>query len=74
METSVANAQDQSAEYRAKAYMLDEGISMERLQRAWDSAVKGGNPVVKSLATAGKGPLDLPPHLIKDLLHRHGND
>lgn len=60
----------------AKLYLFDNGISMETLQAAWDRALdpETGNPIIKNLAEHGQIPLDLPPHLIADLLKRYPED
>lgn len=70
----VDNAADSAAQRRAKAYLFDNNISLEQVQKAWDKGIESGNGILKNFAEHGKGPLDLAPHLINDLLHRHGND
>ncbi len=54
-----------------KAWLYDEGIPLSRLEQAWAAALAAPNRIIVAFAESGMEVIDLPKHLVKDLLTRY---
>lgn len=62
---------DEEQVYKTKAFMFDNGITVEEIDKAWLVGIDAGNKILKSFSDAGMEAIDLPVHLIKDLIVRY---
>lgn len=63
-------------EAKAKAWLFDNNISLEEIEKAWNNAIKRNNFLINNLAKNGKKWwwLGENTRLLQQLIERYGND